>query len=298
MLGRYALRAGIEFQSAPPAREATMLGRYALRAGIEFQSAPPAREATRAATTRSCALNCFNPRLPRGRRRGMAYTATAAGRFQSAPPAREATRPHRNRRRRTPVSIRASRAGGDAPQVRSSLTQASFNPRLPRGRRRARPGPHRRPAGFNPRLPRGRRRRGAEGWDARRCFNPRLPRGRRQDGLREREEAEPVSIRASRAGGDVDEPTAVAAGPGVSIRASRAGGDAPVAEGDVLPDCFNPRLPRGRRRSTTASSSSPPCFNPRLPRGRRRHNFRLAHVDLWVSIRASRAGGDQLSVSN
>ena len=145
------------FQSAPPAREATLYrgtrqqsGTVSIRApraggdastgasaspGSAFQSAPPAREATRTY-----------------------FDDVSEGVFQSAPPAREATRrsaPRRRRRRcfnprpprgrRLPVdrpslpgpevSIRAPRAGGDSRRPTDRPAGWSFNPRPPRGRR-------------------------------------------------------------------------------------------------------------------------------------------------------------------
>ena len=139
----------------------------------------PAREATWRATAASPTGCCFNPRLPRGRRRSRrprcdrgckfqsappAREATTeadeAGRlrkFQSAPPAREATcsRPELSRDGR--VSIRASRAGGDVNSNLATIDGKCFNPRLPRGRRRNSCGILWRHCGFNPRLPRGRR---------------------------------------------------------------------------------------------------------------------------------------------
>ena len=78
----------------------------------------------------------------------------------------------------------------------------------------------------------------------------------------------------------------------VSIRASRAGGDARGGGASLEPRCFNPRLPRGRRRAPSALvvkhlefQSAPPAreatrFAPPTSRGS------------TVSIRASRAGGD------
>ena len=56
--------------------------------------------------------------------------------FQSAPPAREATAMTWASFRRPQVSIRASRAGGDRSGSRLRRPGRSFNPRLPRGRRR------------------------------------------------------------------------------------------------------------------------------------------------------------------
>ncbi len=61
----------------------------------------------------------------------------------------------------------------------------------------------------------------------------------------------------------------------VSIRASRAGGDEEREGRLVRSDCFNPRLPRGRRLRRRAGRGAVRRFNPRLPRGRRRQAFHL-----------------------
>ena len=148
-----------------------------------------------------------------------------------------------------------------------------------------------------------------------RCFNPRLPGGRRLDdiavtlqycafqstpsGGKATEDVSPaldpdnVSIHAFRGEGDCDgvQTRPVAA---VSIHAFRGEGDATAARGNEKSECFNPRLPGGRRprarcccRATTKFQSTPSggkatnsvyaagsgarCFNPRLPGGRRQN---------------------------
>ena len=127
---------------------------------------------------------------------------------------------------------------------------------------------------------------------ARWCFNPRLPRGRRQPAI-VWSTGRAVSIHASRAGGDARcERGGI--GMRVSIHASRAGGDRVADRHVPLNVCFNPRLPRGRRRSLRPASYRAGCFNPRLPRGRRR-DAAQALPESAVSIHASRAGGDVIS---
>ena len=60
----------------------------------------------------------FNPRLPRGRRQETPEGLKICTKFQSAPPAREATVPFTVEAYPVrQVSIRASRAGGDAPKI-------------------------------------------------------------------------------------------------------------------------------------------------------------------------------------
>ena len=78
----------------------------------------------------------------------------------------------------------------------------------------------------------------------------------------------------------------------VSIRASRAGGDRRSSWLIAWEIGFNPRLPRGRRPSQTPKGLDPKRFNPRLPRGRRQFAGEQRVVVEHVSIRASRAGGD------
>ena len=167
----------------------------------------------------------FNPRLPRGRRHARGCPDRGAGRFQSAPPAREATmrlgsvagastgfnpRLPRGRRRdadrlaavEESVSIRASRAGGDATASAESHASRGFNPRLPRGRRRGR----RFPAVYE------------------RVFQSAPPAREATSASTFTGLGKIVSIRASRAGGDGDPEHRRPEG-AVSIRASRAGGD-------------------------------------------------------------------------
>ena len=80
-----------EFQSTPPSREATLIPDNCVIIAT-FQSTPPSREATfNRGAVRATQIN-FNPRLPRGRRRGCYYGFSANGTlFQSTPPSREAT---------------------------------------------------------------------------------------------------------------------------------------------------------------------------------------------------------------
>ena len=279
-----------------------------------FQSAPPAREATFVGWIVHGFMNCFNPRLPRGRRQFSHLWAGTRAQFQSAPPAREATTKLAREYAAAEVSIRASRAGGDVRGVPAvGRTQVSIRASRAGGDqgtsvavggspvvsiRASRAGgdcgwPARRTrtSSFNPRLPRGRRpdlirarapapevsiRASRAGGDEVRvvfigglaCFNPRLPRGRRRrlDGRASWRRR--VSIRASRAGGDY-EVRRRGRLLKVSIRASRAGGDPRKSSMPYSSNCFNPRLPRGRRQRACRSRRAVPSFNPRLPRGRR-----------------------------
>ena len=81
-----------------------------------------------------------------------------------------------------------------------------------------------------------------------------------------------VSIHAARAGGDSRVCTGVVKLQHVSIHAARAGGDANSRVRSGSRNIrFNPRRPRGRRRSSAALiEHDVDRFNPRRPRGRRR----------------------------
>ena len=188
--------------------------------------------------------------------------------FQSTPPARGATCGLLARRERRGVSIHAPRAGGDPPGGRRVRPGRRFNPRPPRGGRRAARAPAPRCACFNPRPPRGGRRgRGREADDAR--STP--PARGATPGVGAGGGGDHVSIHAPRAGGDVLIPFRRRDLNQVSIHAPRAGGD------------WWPRM-------IEAGSTG---FNPRPPRGGRPFRPRIQPNRLDVSIHAPRAGGDR-----
>ena len=135
---------------------------------------------------------------------------------------------------------------------------------------------------------------------------------RRGGNLRSRQ----ISIHASLAGGDFQQIRGHVPRP-ISIHASLAGGDilslprfaSPITFQSTPPSreatkaCsgdraatqdFNPRLPRGRRPSLSASPGRPAYFNPRLPRGRRPATTSAETAGTAISIHASLAGGDWL----
>ena len=169
-----------------------------------FQSTPPARRATRRRRRGSRRRRSFNPRPPRGGRRGAARTATAAARrFNPRPPRGGRRADEAGARTRSAVSIHAPRAEGDpralapgqrqdvsihAPRAEGDVLQVGRCPRelvsihAPRAE-----GDAQREVAGHPRVavsihaPRAegdrptsarRRRRAA-------CFNPRPPRGGR-----------------------------------------------------------------------------------------------------------------------
>ncbi len=80
------------------------------------------------------------------------------------------------------------------------------------------------PSYFNPRLPGGRRHGFLRSPARRGYFNPRLPGGRRQRGDLAITKDAPISIHASRVGGDKDR-RIIAMAEQISIHASRVGGD-------------------------------------------------------------------------
>ena len=190
--------------------------------------------------------------------------------FQSTPPSREATQVPRVYNIYIKISIHASLAGGDIADSLPSNSSLHFNPRLPRGRRRAsrftsavrcafqstppsreatrfsRQGSRAR-RHFNPRLPRGRRPAAEQqrhpNMDN---FNPRLPRGRRHQHHHQPRSTDDFNPRLPRGRRRPNLGRSNQRLP-ISIHASLAGGD--YLEGNLwgLYNDFNPRLPRGRR---------------------------------------------------
>ena len=168
------------FQSTLPARGATTKPR-SRHSPTVFQSTLPARGATAArgylALSELISIHApregsdildflrhrkvkdFNPRSPRGERRGLSFYQSKHGRFQSTLPARGATaattdsaaqeddfnpRSPRGERRTClharylhgSISIHAPREGSDSMQSIISTCTSDFNPRSPRGERR------------------------------------------------------------------------------------------------------------------------------------------------------------------
>ena len=102
-------------------------------------------------------------------------------RFQSTLPAGEATTFCGDVLLEEGISIHASRGGSDFPPSASCTWPGYFNPRFPRGKRRAvsRKSPLTNTY-FNPRFPRGKRQKTALPPLKSLYFNPRFPRGKRQ----------------------------------------------------------------------------------------------------------------------
>ena len=125
-----------QFQSTPPARGATVISCFGDCSGVisihapreggdpaaviapgltnVFQSTPPARGATFRRQRRGAGGDHFNPRPPRGGRRGpLSMLIYYHDGFQSTPPARGATSAHVTYPSATHISIHAPREGGD-----------------------------------------------------------------------------------------------------------------------------------------------------------------------------------------
>ena len=214
------------FQSAPPARAATLAG---------LADLPGLRVSIRAARTggdwsldRSWpSAPGFNPRRPHGRRHGGANITTGAqSGFQSAPPARAATRSKVSGSVYDTFQSAPPARAATAPSRMFGTGRRGFNPRRPHGRRLPPAVDVERVMGVSIRAARtgGDYRLGSHGHP--RCvsiraartggdvmvgcgsppgawrFNPRRPHGRRLEKQHFRTSLLVVSIRAARTGGD------------------------------------------------------------------------------------------------
>ena len=213
--------------------------------------------------------------------------------FQSTPSGGKATATTAPARLSVTVSIHAFRGEGDDGALSSNTANvASFNPRLPGGRRQKSPLPFGVPASFNPRLPGGRRRI----VDAIGAINE-------------------VSIHAFR--GEGDQYAAARRYGHCGFQSTPSGGKATWINAchNTSYKCFNPRLPGGRRRlqslalegyiavsihafrgeGDTVRDAEPGAldsFNPRLPGGRRHGDADHHGGGRTVSIHAFRGEGD------
>ena len=124
----------------------------------------------------------FNPRSPRGERQpGWCYNGSEAE-FQSTLPARGATLAEKQPEQEKDISIHAPREGSDVQIIPALIWSSYFNPRSPRGERRAiMPPTAEKSRNFNPRSPRGERRYIPSIVKISiPHFNPRSPRGERR----------------------------------------------------------------------------------------------------------------------
>jgi len=256
----------------------------------------------------------FNPRAPRGARRWTSPLSRRGFAFQSTRPARGATVLVVSSIYSFPVSIHAPRAGRDRLALATTRSNASFNPRAPRGARLT-TWPHTPPP---MRFQSTRPARGATSlasWDrpVPDSFNPRAPRGARPNIAA----ATPVaawfqSTRPARgatgplpAVGSLDAfqstrpargatgvlPFRTARGR-VSIHAPRAGRDRGVHAAPKRIERFNPRAPRGARLIRPPAVLQALQFQSTRPARGATRCPGLRCQDRLVSIHAPRAGRD------
>jgi len=195
--------------------------------------------------------------------------------FQSTRPARGATCAVPKTNSESPVSIHAPRAGRDNGPSAESAPPASFNPRAPRGARHS--ISHAAPpnAWFQSTRP-------ARGATISILFN---------------RTHKPVSIHAPRAGRDIGS-LSQRYSVNVSIHAPRAGRDCRRSIRAWCMGGFNPRAPRGARRSFALPHRTGTCFNPRAPRGARRERILHGrHYSWFQSTRPARGATTDRQVS-
>ena len=142
---------------------------------------------------------------------------------------------------------------------------------------------------FNPRFPRGKRQRRSRSGCSSRPFQSTLPAGEATVNLLHGRRVRDISIHASRGGSDRFVHRLETCAVQISIHASRGGSDPiglsawrpsgfqstlPAGEATALPpSCrgtfhdFNPRFPRGKRRSWTNPLRSSSVFQSTLPAG-------------------------------
>ena len=127
-------------------------------------------------------------------------------------------------------------------------------------------------------------------------FNPRFPRGKRLSAHRSILDAvRRISIHASRVGSDLSRvPVFLFAS--ISIHASRVGSDWVRPAGRAARAHFNPRFPRGKRLSTSATSCSHQIFQSTLPAWEATFSSRPETPFPAISIHASRVGSDFTSL--
>ena len=257
----------------------------------------------------------FNPRSPRGERPQKYVDRINEITFQSTLPARGATPGVPSLVRSWRISIHAPREGSDHRAPSYQERRCDFNPRSPRGERRAETavGHHywrisihapregsddQHPddivlAAISIHAPR-------EGSDSHRIsliiqqrdFNPRSPRGERHAEIEATFRLLPISIHAPREGSDPSRSRRSRRGEDFNPRSPR--GERPRrASLSTKSSYFNPRSPRGERRSVVLRVSVPPVFQSTLPaRGATCRAAACADGHL-ISIHAPREGSDK-----
>ena len=124
------------FQSTPPARGATAAD-VPLIHGIAISIHAPREGGDSSLSIVTSHYMYFNPRPPRGGRLVLAAARPNPTEFQSTPPARGATKEFTFYWIYSVISIHAPREGGDCSLPSGPTVARNFNPRPPRGGRRA-----------------------------------------------------------------------------------------------------------------------------------------------------------------
>ncbi len=172
-------------------------------------------------------MDCFNPRAPRGARRSPGVGTPLLQCFNPRAPRGARQPPRRPPAAQERVSIHAPRAGRDTKRKEKGHEHYSFNPRAPRGARLK---------GCTCTMP------GSQFQSTRPARGATAPRLHRPQRLRFQ------STRPAR--GATDAPPASRPRLGVSIHAPRAGRDGRKSRTYGISTRFNPRAPRGARRSS------------------------------------------------
>ncbi len=244
------------------------------------------------------AARCFNPRAPRGARLKPTRVDPSKLVFQSTRPARGATLGGRLAEQLADVSIHAPRAGRDVVVLPTISITSSFNPRAPRGARPA----EERSAHARLMFQSTRPARGAT--VAVRCqggeygVSIHAPRAGRDSKSKAQTRHNSVFQSTRPARGATLDAAVHQQIPHVSIHAPRAGRD-DVAVDRRLKLVVSIHAPRaGRDIRSRASAARCAGFNPRAPRGARRTGVERNVIRLEVSIHAPRAGRDMASWSD
>ena len=208
-----------------------------------FQSTRPARGATRKISCRSLRESLFQSTRP-ARGATLTLLANKNHRVISIHAPREGRDQIRVQRRyRHRISIHAPREGRDSVAMMEVVGVVYFNPRAPRGARPPRHRPPERPESISIHAPR-------EGRDC--C-------------VRDRFQNIFISIHAPREGRDDFKREQHAPEFNISIHAPREGRDEENQCSTRLVSNFNPRAPRGARRSATGAPAGPFGFQSTRP---------------------------------
>ena len=213
-----------------------------------FQSTLPSRGAAPAFLPQPCPQHHFNPRSTRGERLKRPAILASDANFNP----------------------RSPRGGATETALDTSKLSCNFNPRSPRGERPSilpTSGDH---AQISIHAPR-------EGSDEPPPPNPRrqstisihAPREGSDSIYSSFSSARVISIHAPREGSDLGHERGHPYQGGFQSTLPARGATWAMNEATHTKVDFNPRSPRGERRQTEVSCSSPPDFNPRSPRGER-----------------------------